>query len=124
MPINEVSSRSAVKAQAPALAASAVATSVTPSNVASSAPARAASHPETASANAVLEQDVEQLSEAVQSIRRELNFTIDKETGDTIIKVIDSETKQVIRKIPPQEMLSLLERLGKTGAGLMVDVKT
>jgi flagellar protein FlaG len=49
---------------------------------------------------------VKSLNDAVQNIRRELEFSVDEESGRTIIKVLDSETGDVIRESPPEELLA------------------
>ena len=37
----------------------------------------------------------------------QLKFSIDKASGRTVIKVIDTETQKVIREIPPEETLKV-----------------
>lgn len=66
-----------------------------------------------------LEKLVEELSDLVQSVRRELRFSVDDESGRTVIRVIDSDTGETIRQIPPEEVLTLLERLRDQQAGLI-----
>lgn len=56
---------------------------------------------------------VGKLNEYVQAIRRELKFSIDENSGRTVITVLDSQTKEVIRQIPPEEVVSLSKNLGK-----------
>lgn len=51
------------------------------------------------------------INEYVQSIQRTLQFSIDDETGTTVVKVLDSETKEVIRQFPPEEVLALARHL-------------
>jgi flagellar protein FlaG len=60
-----------------------------------------------------LSSAVDNLNEYVQTIRRELEFSIDENSGRTVIKVLDAETKEVIRQIPPEEVVSLSQNLGK-----------
>jgi len=55
---------------------------------------------------------VGKLNEYVQAIRRELKFSIDEKSGRTVITVLDSETKEIIRQIPPEEVISLSQNLG------------
>lgn len=126
MSINEVSSH-ASKLQAPAQDSRVLATRVSgpnPSALSPPPPEPARDESVEQSRDESVEQSVERLNQTLQTIRRELSFTVDQDTGDTVIKVIDSETKQLIRKIPAQETITLLERLGQAGAGLMVDVTT
>ncbi|HHJ12542.1 MAG TPA: flagellar protein FlaG [Chromatiales bacterium] len=54
---------------------------------------------------------VEDINSHFQSVGRDLKFQVDKESGRTIITVLDSETKEVVRQIPPEEVLNLAERL-------------
>jgi flagellar protein FlaG len=62
-----------------------------------------------------LAEAVTSLNDYVQSVRRDLQFSIDEQTGVTVIKVVDSETQEVIRQIPPDEILNLARRLGEPG---------
>ena len=56
---------------------------------------------------------VEELNELAQTIERELQFRVDEGSGRTVIRVIDSKTEEVIREIPPDEILTLRERLSE-----------
>ena len=56
-------------------------------------------------------QAVEDINSHFQSVGRDLKFQVDKESGRTIITVLDSETKEVVRQIPPEEVLNLAQRL-------------
>lgn len=61
-----------------------------------------------------LDEAVEQLNEFAQSVQRQLEFSVDEESGKTIIKVIDKESGQTIRSIPSDEVLNMQERLKET----------
>ncbi len=56
-------------------------------------------------------QVVVQLKDKIQTIDRQLEFRVDKESGKTIIKVKDRETGEVIREIPSEEMIEIGQRL-------------
>lgn len=56
---------------------------------------------------------VSQMSDYIQNHQRDLQFKIDKNSGKTVITVLDSETKQVIRQIPQEELLQLVQKPGK-----------
>lgn len=47
------------------------------------------------------------ISEYVQNLQRDLQFNIDKESGRVVVRVIDSETDELIRQIPSEEVLAL-----------------
>ncbi len=58
-----------------------------------------------------LQQAVTQLNDFAQSIQRNLNFSLDKESGTLITKVIDSKTNEVIRQIPNEDTVALARKL-------------
>lgn len=66
-----------------------------------------------------LENAVHEIEQSVQTVARSLQFSVDKESGRTIITVIDRETDEVIRQIPPKEVLAIAERLADGGSLLM-----
>lgn len=55
----------------------------------------------------VQKADLEELARALniesQSIGRDLRFEVDMQTGHSVIQVLDSETGEVIRQIPPEK---------------------
>ncbi|PKM46131.1 MAG: flagellar biosynthesis protein FlaG [Gammaproteobacteria bacterium HGW-Gammaproteobacteria-1] len=88
----------------------------------------AASNPTPPAANPEqLRNAMSQLSNYVQSVQRNLNFSIDESSGQTVIKVIDSESEEIIRQIPSEEMLALARRLnelnGEQVSGLLMQSK-
>ncbi len=56
-------------------------------------------------------ETVHNLNDYVQSQQRELLFEVDDVTGDTVIKVRDSKTDEVIRQIPSEELMALARRM-------------
>lgn len=69
--------------------------------------------------DATLDQAVGSLSAHVQNLHRSLQFSIDKGSGETVVRVVDSETKEVIRQIPSEEVLAIAERL-RSASGVLV----
>lgn len=69
-----------------------------------------------------VEQAVNQVNEYVQKLSRDLQFTVDEDSGRTVIKVLDSETKEIIRQIPPEELLRIATYL-TDGGGLLLKVQ-
>ena len=59
----------------------------------------------------VIERQVESINSKVQNLQRDLQFSVDADSGRTIIKVIDSETQQTIRTIPPEDITVIEQRL-------------
>lgn len=56
---------------------------------------------------------VRELNNHVQRIQRELEFSVDETSGRTVIKVVDLETKEVIRQIPGEEALRVAQKLNE-----------
>lgn len=62
------------------------------------------------------------VADRLQTNQRQLQFTVDSETNSTVVRVIDSETKELIRQIPSEELLAISRRL-EAATGLLVDDK-
>ena len=58
-----------------------------------------------------VEQAVAHMNEYIQSTQRDLHFSYDIDSGDTIVRVVDSTTKEVIRQIPDEIFLKLAREL-------------
>lgn len=49
-----------------------------------------------------VERLAKELNVAAQSIGRDLRFKVDMESGHSVIQVLDRETGEIIRQIPPE----------------------
>lgn len=58
-----------------------------------------------------LKKSVNQLNDYVQNTQRDLEFSIDKDSGVTVVKVIDTKSEKVIRQMPTEEALKLARSL-------------
>jgi len=67
---------------------------------------------------------VRRLNEYVQETQRDLRFSIDEETGRTVVRVVDSATQEVLRQIPPEEVLALARELAREERPALVAVRT
>lgn len=54
---------------------------------------------------------VQEIEKFVQSVKRNLEFSIDEPSGKVVVKVIASESGEVIRQIPNEEVLKLANSL-------------
>lgn len=54
-----------------------------------------------------LKQAVSHLNDFVQNLQSNLQFSIDKESGAMVVKVIDTKSNKVIRQIPNEETLKM-----------------
>lgn len=60
---------------------------------------------------AAIQDRVVELNSYMQNMNRSLQFSVDDQSGETVIKVIDSETDKLIRQIPAEELLVLRSSL-------------
>ena len=60
-----------------------------------------------------------QIDSYLRSTNRELNFSVDKETGRAVITVRDAQTGDVIRQIPGDEAMRLAHMLGNSPSALI-----
>ena len=61
------------------------------------------------------------VSQEMQAIHHvQLDFSVHKKTGETVVKVVDKDTGKLIRQIPPQELLDLADKL-KDMMGILFD---
>jgi len=58
------------------------------------------------------------IEEFVQSVQRNLEFSVDDDTGDSVVTVRDRLTDEVIRQIPSEDMLDIAKRLDEIGGVL------
>ena len=58
-----------------------------------------------------LQQAVSKLNDFVQTIQRNLQFNIDKDSCVMVVKVIDTKSDKVIRQIPTEETLKMARSL-------------
>ena len=67
---------------------------------------------ETVASNASeLDQAIESVAGYVQNIVRDINFSIDANTHQPVVTVMDQESGKVIRQIPNEEMLEISKSL-------------
>jgi len=50
---------------------------------------------------------VSSLNESVQNIQRGIEFSVDEESGRSVVKVVDRETGDVIRQMPTEDALAV-----------------
>ena len=65
---------------------------------------------------AEVEAAVRHLAELASQTQRSLRFRVDDMSGRTIITVLDAETKEIVRQIPPPELLAVVRHLERAGA--------
>ncbi|MNP52950.1 flagellar protein FlaG [compost metagenome] len=71
---------------------------------------------------AELEQAVSDIQTFVQSIHRQLEFSIDDTTGIVVVKVIASQSGEVVRQLPSEAALKLAQSLSDASS-LLFDAR-
>lgn len=66
-------------------------------------------------ASGTVDQAIHRFLENIGGTNSELAISMDEKTQRIIVRVLDSETKEVIRQIPSEELLALAEDLRRTG---------
>jgi flagellar protein FlaG len=74
---------------------------------------RAKQHTNPELSHTKVEETVASLNAFVQLMDRNVSFEIDTNSGRDVISVFEKETKELIRQIPSEETLELLERMDK-----------
>ncbi|MES1983083.1 MAG: flagellar protein FlaG [Pseudomonadota bacterium] len=75
---------------------------------------------------AQLQQAVDNINKTMQQNNSNVEFTIDRETKDVVIKVVESKTGDVIRQFPSEEILSIsrsIDRMQQLQQGLLIRQK-
>ncbi len=81
------------------------------------------------SRQAQVQQQSEQLKKAIAEMNRKINnsneeavFGVHEDTNRIMIKIMDKETKEVIKEFPPEKTLDMIARIWEM-AGILVDEK-
>ena len=81
------------------------------------------------SRQAQAQQQSEQLKKAIAEMNRKINssneeavFGVHEDTNRIMIKIMDKETKEVIKEFPPEKTLDMIARIWEM-AGILVDEK-
>ena len=60
-----------------------------------------------------VEKAVEMLNKYVQSQKKYVNFSVDEETDTTVIKIYKTETGELIKQFPVDEILAMIANIRK-----------
>jgi len=66
-----------------------------------------------------IEKATDQVKKFVSPVNSDIQFSIDDETGITVVKVVDKSTNEIIRQIPGDEILQIAKALDRL-QGLLV----
>lgn len=68
-----------------------------------------------------VKQAVNKIQDFTDKVANNLKFSIDDDTGKTIVKIIDSQTQEIIRQFPSEEAISIARTLDKVQGLLFSD---
>jgi flagellar protein FlaG len=68
----------------------------------------------------LVQQTIREIEEFSSFLNRRLKYSVNRETDQVIVKVIDSETDKVIKVLPPEELQRLHARM-REAIGLLFD---
>jgi len=63
---------------------------------------------------------IEKANKALVMTKTQLEFSIHEKTKEIMVKVIDSDTKEIIREIPPEKILDMVAKMLEL-TGILVD---
>lgn len=79
----------------------------------------AVQEPDLAPSQLPVGEALQSINNALQSMSSNLQFSVDEDSQRTIVKVVDQETKEVIRQMPTEEALEISKALDKL-QGLLI----
>ncbi|TAJ83564.1 MAG: flagellar protein FlaG [Gallionellaceae bacterium] len=72
---------------------------------------------------AQLENAVRDLNQSMKASNSNLAFSIDQDTQQTIVKVMDSKTGETIKQFPSKEAIAIAKAIGDIQQGLLLKQK-
>lgn len=57
---------------------------------------------------------------AVKSLSNSLEFSVDQQSGRTVVRIVDADTQQLIRQLPSEEMLAIARALDRL-QGMLIE---
>lgn len=83
-----------------------------------------ATNPKTNEATSVgelkLMEAIDKINKSIEGASRRFEYSVHDKTNTVMVKVIDSETDEIIKEIPPEKILNLVANLWEM-AGIIVD---
>lgn len=73
-------------------------------------------------ADEVIVKAIEKANKAINGVGKRFEYSVHEKTKEIMIKVINQETNEVIREIPPEKLLDLVTRLQEI-CGVIIDEK-
>lgn len=68
-----------------------------------------------------IKESVQKVNDMVKTMNRELEFSVDADTNINVVKVMDSQTNEVIRQIPSEAVVQIAKALDQLQGLLIKD---
>ena len=72
--------------------------------------------------NEIIQKSIEDLNKKMSMLNSQLKIEIDKDTRIQVVKIIDKETKEVIKQLPPDVILKIAKYIDEV-TGLLFNEK-
>lgn len=69
--------------------------------------------------NKLIKKNIEEASGNIEIGNKRLEFSIHKETNQIMIKVIDNNTHQLIREVPPEKILDIMAKMMEVSGNII-----
>lgn len=63
---------------------------------------------------------IDSVNKAIVGANRQFEFSVHEKTNRVMVKVIDTDTKEIVREIPPEKILDMVAQMWEM-AGILVD---
>jgi flagellar protein FlaG len=70
-----------------------------------------------------LQSVVDNINKALQQSNKNLQFSIDTDTKKSVVKLVDTETGDVIRQFPSEEAIAISKSIDQIQQGLLLKLK-
>ena len=107
----------------PATGRTAPASGANPASTAKAAPAQSTAATAAPATNDEVRQAAKQVNAALKATASsDLQFSVEDDTKDVVVRVVDSQTKELIRQIPSEQMVAISKAMDNL-SGLLVQQK-
>lgn len=72
---------------------------------------------------AELESAVRELNQSMKASNSNLAFSVDQDTKQTVVSVMDSQTGEIIKQFPSKEAIAISKAIGEIQQGLLLKQK-
>jgi flagellar protein FlaG len=70
-----------------------------------------------------VKESVKQLNDMMRALNRSVQFSVDDETRINLVKIVDVNSKEVIRQIPSEEVVRIAQAIDEQLKGLLLKEK-